>query len=304
MAWFYLWTLGPVIAGVVLAFVWWLIWARRKGLPGGSVGAFSLAAGLLLLLGGFALRLMGTSLLPLEFPLEFWLWYMDYWFAIPLVLGIFGMVFLAFPVRARSGRGVAELTPRTPVSFARGWWFVTPVVILALTLIVTVTAGAASQPDPETGHYTMYFVDLGGERGMGTNIYGWYSSTPSLILMGVMVVIAILNLVLIARPALDNNHERDVCIRTARTRNVLAVGTGALLVHLGIIFYSLAGTASIRSEFTTTEGNVRFWTTFAALEPVLRGASLVATVVGFAFWAAVALSAIPSRRLAQATNRS
>ena len=295
--------LGPVLAGIILGLAWWLIWGRKKRLPGGSVGAFSLVAGLLLVFGMVGVRLMGVAPLWLpDVPNEFWRWFSDFRFAVPLALGTLGMVLLAFPVRARSGRGSAELTPRTPVSFARGWWFVTPAVVLVLILIFTVTAGAASQPDPETGHYTMYFVDLGGERGMGTSIYGWFYSVPSLIMIAIMIAIAIVNLALVARPALNGNHERDVRIRTIRTRNVLAVATGALLLHLGLIFSSLAGTSSVRSSFSAGDGTVAFWTNFAALEPVLRGASVISVVFGFAFWAAVALSAIPPRRVATVSS--
>ncbi|HEV7950120.1 MAG TPA: hypothetical protein VGP24_10160, partial [Glaciihabitans sp.] len=240
----------------------------------------------------------GPFALQFERPSWFADWYQDFRYTGPLVLGIIGMVLLAFPIRARSGRGSAELTRRTPLSFAKGLWIATPVVVVALILVVTVTAGAASRPDPESGHYTMYFVDLGGERGMGTNIYGWFNSIPCLILIGVMISIAIINLFLIARPALDQDHFRDAAVRTVRTRNVLMVGTGALLMHLGLIFGSLAGTASIRSSFATSEGPVAFWTTFAALGPWLSAASSVSAALGFALWTTVALSAIPSKRLA------
>ena len=139
---------------------------------------------------------------------------------------------------------------------------------------------------------------------MGVSIYGWFNSVPCLILMGVLIAIAILDLVLISRPALEVNQVEDVHIRSVRTRNVLLIGTGALLVHLGLIFNSLAGTASIRSSLPTSEGLVMVWTTFAALEPALRGASVVVTAFGFALWAVVALSGIPSKRLAPAAARS
>lgn len=298
MSWFYFVILGPVFAGILLALAWWLIWGRKRQLSGGGVGAFTLAAGLLLGGGGVGLLLLGTGLFPLHLPPEYFVWYQDYRFTTPLLLGIVGMVLLAFPVQGRSGRGVADLTPRTPLTFARGWWFVAPALLLALILSVTVTTGAASQPDPSTGHYTMYFVDLGGEREMGSSIYGWYNSIPSLILTGVLIIVASVDLVLIARPTLAPNREHDVHIRRVRTRNVLAIGTSALLLHLGFILGSLAGTASIRSSFPTSEGSVTFWTTFAGLQPVLVGASAVAAALGFALCVAVVLSAIPSRRWA------
>jgi hypothetical protein len=303
MAWLFLMVLSPAFASLVFAFVWWLIWGRKAGLPVGRVSAFSLAAGLVLFVGGVSMRLLtGPLQLLLDVPIEFWEWYRDYGFTSPLLLGILGLVLVAMPVRARTGRGAADLTPRTAVSFARGWWFVTPAVVFALILTATFAAGIASEPD-EVGRYTMYSVEIGGGRGMGVSIYGWFHSVPCLILLGLMIAIASLDLVLISRPALDPNQAKDVHVRTIRTCNVLLIGTGALLLHLGLIFDSLAGTASLRSSFPTSEGTVMFWTTFAALEPVLRGASSVAAAFGFALWAAVALSAIPPKRLAPATAR-
>lgn len=305
MALLYFMVLGPVAAGIVLALAWWLTWGRKEGFPTGRVGASALAAGLILLLGGVVVRLLAGPLqLVLDVPSGLSGWYRDYGYAYPLVLGILGVVIVAFPVRARSGRGTAELAPRTPVSYARGWWFITPAVVLALIVTFTVAAGAASQPDQTTGRYTMYLLDLGGERAMGTSIYGWFYSVPCLILMGIMITIASIDLVLIARPALDHDHERDVYVRTVRTRNVVLVGTGALLVHLGLIFGSLAGTASLRSLFSTSNGSVASWTPFAALQPVLVGASIVAAGFGFMLWAAVALSAIPTRRRLRAVARA
>lgn len=305
MAWLYLMVLGPAAAGIVLATVWWLMRGRQNGLPRERLGAFSLAAGLTLVFVGLAERLiLGPLALQLDIPNGLWEWYADHRFAIPLWLGILGLVLLVFPIRTRSGRGAADLTPRTAVSFARGWWFITPAVVLTLIVALTVAAGTASERDEVTGQYTMYSVDLGGERGMGTSIYGWFYSVPALVYLTLLIGMVILDLVLISRPALDRGREQDVRIRTVRTRNVLLIATGALLVHLGLIFGSLAGTASVRSTFSHSEGAVVFWTDFAALQPALNWASSVAAALGFALWAAVALSAIPSRRPAPILSRS
>jgi hypothetical protein len=305
MVWFSFMVMGPVVAGLVIAFAWWLIRGRGLGLPGGRPAKFSLAAGVTLLTGAVVVRLMDGPLpFLLDVPSGVWDWYSNNRFAIPLWLGILGLVLVTFPVQARSGRGAADLTPRTVVSFARGWWFVTPAVVLTLILIVTFAAGSASEPDEMTGQYTMYSVDLGGERGMGTSIYGWFYSVPCLTFVVILTALAILDLVLLSRPALGSDRERDVHTRIVRTRNVLLIGTGTLSLHLGAILGSLAGTASIRSTFPTSEGTVTFWTTFAALQPVFTGASSAAVALGVALWAAVALSAIPSRRPAPAAVKS
>lgn len=297
MTWLYLWVFGSLVAGIIVALVWWLTWGRKAVLPVGPLGGFTLAAGLLALLGEVVTRLMGASiLLPFDVPRSLSVWYWDYRFAIPLVLGILGVVLLAFPVQARGGRGAAELTRRSPVSFGRARWFVAPGALLALVLLITFVAGAASQPDPTTGQYTMYFVDLGGERGMGSSIYGWFFSVPSLILTGILIVVSIVGLSLIARPALAEDREWDIRVRTIRTRNVVVAATGALLLHLGLILSSLAGTASVRTMFPSSEGTVTFWTTFSALEPVFIASSILCAALGVALWATVALSGIPSRR--------
>jgi len=297
MLWMYLLIYASVIVGAVLALAWWAIWGRKARLPRGTAGMLTMIAGALLVLGVIAEKSLGTPLvLWLEVPFEFWSWYSDFRFTTPLVLGILGLVLLAFPIRARAGSGTADLTPRTPFSFTRKQWFVAPAVTLFLVLVATILAGAASQRDQETGHYDMYFVDVGEGMAMGTNIYGWYNSVPCLILLGLMGVLVAVDLALISRPALGDDRELDARIRTIRARNVLTVATGALVLHLAVILGSLAGTASIRSSFSTGHGIVSFWTTFAALEPVLRGASVVVATLGLALWFAVILSAVPFRR--------
>ncbi|MCD2440776.1 hypothetical protein LQ757_00645 [Agromyces sp. SYSU K20354] len=302
MTWIF-WSLvfGSMAAGLVLAIVWWLIRGRRDGLPTGLVAAFSLVAGLTALSGDVALRLISVPLLPFDLLSGFWGWYADYRFTFPLLLGVLTLVILAIPVRGRGGHGAAELAPRTPLSFGRRWWFISPLVVLTIILVTTVIAGFASQPDPE-GRYSMYYVEL-GTGGMGASIYGWFYSVPCLILTAVVIGVTVTDLTLIARPALAEDMVRDVRERKTRTRNVLAVATGTLLLHLGLIFSSLAGTASARASFPVDGGSMTFWTSFAALQPVFTGASYAVAALGYALWATVLLSAIPTRRPAPVPAR-
>ncbi|MBE0009642.1 MULTISPECIES: hypothetical protein [unclassified Arthrobacter] len=213
------------------------------------------------------------------------------------------MAVLAFPMQRRGVPGSADLTPRTPLSFTSKFWLLNPAVVVVFILTLTVAAGSASEADT-TARYNMYFVDMGEGGSAGTTIYGWFYSLPCLILLAVMVVLASINLFLIARPALDHDRDRDVRGRTVRSRTVLMVGSGALLWHLGDILASLAGTASLRGSFGTSEGTVGVWTTFAALEPALTVASLMAVALGFASWFAGALSVIPVRQREPATASS
>lgn len=305
MAWLMVQVFGFLLVGLCLALVWWLWSGRRNGAPDGSNRVIPALVGLLLLLGLLVQRLAGVPIiLPFDVPLEVSDWYMDYRFTTPLLLGMLGLVLLAFSGEQRRAGGAATLTRRTPVSFGRGWWFAIPAVVVALILLATVVAGMASSPDASTGRYTMYFVEIGGQRSMGTTIYGWYYSVPCLILLAILLGLAYLDLFLISRSAFARDHVRDAQARRARTRHVLAVTTGALLVHLGLILGSLAGTSTLRSEFTGEGGTVNAWTPFAALGPALSGAGFLAMAIGVAFWATVLLSAIPVRRPAEAPAAS
>ncbi|MAP63898.1 MAG: hypothetical protein CMH34_09200 [Microbacterium sp.] len=222
-------------------------------------------------------------------------WYLDYRFTIPILVGVLGLVILAFPVTTRGAAGAADLTPRSPVTFALGWWFAPPAAILVVILIITFTAGAASEPDPETGRYIMYMVD-GGVMSVGTSIYGWFYSTPAMVALAVLLIVTAVDLILIARPAMEEDREADARVRRIRTRNVLTVTTGAMLVHLGLLFGSLAGTAAVQGSASTSQGLMMMWTPIAALEPVFRGAAYVSAALGIALWVSVALTAIPTRR--------
>ncbi|GAA4190016.1 hypothetical protein GCM10022219_06700 [Microbacterium oryzae] len=288
-------SLGPVFVGLIVGLVWWIIRGRADSLAG-PARSWTLLAGLVLVLLGAVVPLLNaTVLLPFEIPAALSALLVASRFAWPLAVGLMGIVLLGLPVRPRRGSGMAQLARRTPLSFVRPSWMILTTTIVAVLLAVSLTAGAASQPDPETGRYTMYFVPLGGERAMGTGIYGWFYSLPCLLLVAALVAVMFLDLFLISAPAIDSSAQEDVRQRTVRSRNVLAAAGGALVVHLGLVLASLAGTASIRSQFPTGEGIATFWTTFAALEPALRVLSWAAITLGFASWATVLLSAAASR---------
>ncbi|MFC7402415.1 hypothetical protein [Citricoccus sp. GCM10030269] len=301
MAWFMFLVFAPLVAGVILALVWWVLRGRASEQPDSRTRLISLAAGLLLFLGGLAERFLGSPILiRLDIPSVLMGWYADYHYIAPLVLGILGLALLAFPAHARPGQGTATLAPRTPTSFGRAWWFVTAGAVAGLVVLITVITGLASEPD-STGRYMVYSVEVGGQYGMGTSIYGWFYSIPALVLLVLMIVVVVIDLYLISRPALEGDHIRDAHVRTLRTRNVLAVASGALLIHLGLILRSLAGTAGMQGQFTIDGGMVTSWTTFAALQPVLIGAGALTLALGFGLWATVPLSVLSRRRPASVT---
>lgn len=307
MFWFFLSLFRPLLAGLALGVVWWL-WSRRAGLfgvRGLTNRILAVVAGLLPIIGIAAERLTQVpGVMPFDLTAVDFDVLRGVYFVLPIMFGVVSLILLAFPVRPRGGQGAATLSPRTPASFGTRAWFVTPALVLVGIVVLTVIAGLASQPDSVTGRYTTYFVELGAERGMGTSIYGWFYSVPSLILLGVLALVAVLALWLIARPAFGLDYDKDVQERSVRTRNVLAVTTGTLFVHLGAILNSLGGTAAVRASFTADGGTVNAWTSFAALESALFLAGGIAVALGVAAWTTVALSAWPVRQRALSAGGS
>ncbi|MBM7846908.1 hypothetical protein [Arthrobacter roseus] len=175
--------------------------------------------------------------------------------------------------------------------------------IVGVIVIVTVLAGMASEPDDE-GLWRSITVDF-GTTTIGTGIYGWYYSVPALALLAVLLAATVLALWLIARPALGVDHANDVLTRRWRTRNIVAVASGALLLHLSAVFNSVAGSASFHAT-VPVEADVlaTFGPSFAALEPILTVGSFAAASVGYALWVGVLLSTTGARRAAVTRVRS
>lgn len=283
---------GPELFALVAALT---VTLARRARPAGPpvVGAVRgwtvvavLAATGVVLLGVFSSLPAGPSVPVL----------VEHRYVVPLLAGLVGVVLCLVPVVRRPTTGSADLSRRTPTTFAPRWWFAALAVVVAVLLLVTVLAGLASRPD-EDGRYTMHHVDFGA-AAMGTGIYGWYYSVPALVVMAALLLAAVAASWALARPPVAHEaRTADVAIRRWRTRNVLALAAGALLVHLAVVLRSLAGTASARAMVTTAEGAFGAGSTFAALEAPLRVASTAVEVGGWFLWFAVLFAAaVPALR--------
>ncbi|HET7414270.1 MAG TPA: hypothetical protein VFI97_01065 [Arthrobacter sp.] len=278
-----LFAFGPALLGLVAAFVAWLIARRRSPAPvvGRAVRGWTLAGVLIALLAEVVWRIPRG---PLSEAAR------EGMYAAPLVIGLIAVLILMFPMARRSATGTAALSRRTISSFASRWWFVALIAVVVAVLAVTVPAGMASSPDPQ-GLYRHYSVDLGTNSSIGTSIYGWYYSLPATVLHGLLLLAALLAISSVARPPLTVEYTADVATRRWRTRNILAVTIGALLLHLAVVLRSLSGTASMSGGISTGQGWFSSGTPFAALEIPLRVTGIAADATGWFLWLIILLMA-------------
>ncbi|MDY0910473.1 hypothetical protein [Microbacterium sp. CFBP9034] len=293
MTWILIVVAAPVVVGVAIGVIWRMTRGRRTSLSPGLAALCTGLAGVIAIVGDLWPRLWGFP--GWHPPIPVLIWLLDHRYTLPLALGIVALVLLAIPVRARGAGGSADLAPRSIASFARGWWFAAPAGVLALIAVITIAAGIASQPDPETGRYDTVMVDA-GVGAIGTTVYGWFYSVPALIALGVLILVACVDLFVIARPPLAEDRELDVRTRVTRSRNVLTATTAAMLLHVAPVFASLSATASVRGTFTTSEGPMFLWSPIAGFQTVFTVAAYATAILGIALWTTVALSAIPARR--------
>jgi len=213
---------------------------------------------------------------------------------VPLVFCVVALLFFAIPLRARHAGGSAQLAPRNLLTFASRPWLVTIAAITAVIVLIAILAGLASRPD-EQGRHVLYYLSLTGDDTASTWIYGWWFSVPGLVLIAAIIAIALFDLAVISRPSFGADSQGDAAIRRARSRNVLAVTSGGLILYLGAIMSSLAGTWINRfsTEVANAGTDVQFdaaVTTFAAMARVFDAAGYLAVVIGFAIWWSVLLS--------------
>lgn len=295
---------GPAIAGLLIAICIWL--ARRRVRPTlpASVRGWSVVGVGIALTGWIAVYVWGV------FP--FWmpalgedafvvLEFLQY--AIPLVLCMIALLVQVLPATTAGERGPAQLAPRTLMTFTPRPW---PILLGGTALVVVVTtvlAGLASRPD-EQGRYLMYTFEPSPTMSYGTSIYGWYYSVPCLALVVLVIGLTLAEAAWVARPPLAPDRDADRATRTGRVRNIFAVASGGLLLHLGAILTSLFGTSGLQGGLAAgAAGWVEVGTPFAALGPALLIASYIARVSGIALWWLVLLTAMPvgARQPAQST---
>ena len=213
----------------------------------------------------------------------------------PLIVCAAALLFLIVPIRAPHAGGSAQLAPRTLFSFASRGWLATVAAITAAIVLISILAGIASRPD-EHGRHVLY--NLAGSTGYtaSSTIYGWWFSIPCLVIIAVVIAIALVDLAVISCPPLGVDREGDAERRRSRTRNVLTVSAGGLLLNLGAIFGSLSGTSMLSFGVEVENvGQVVVGTPFAVMGPAFVGASYLADVIGFAMWWGVLLTAAFTR---------
>jgi hypothetical protein len=211
-------------------------------------------------------------------------------FVVPLVAGLLAIALALLPSPRRQDEASAVLARRTPLTFAPRDLLVTLGAGVALVLAVTVAAGMASHPDAE-GRWRNYMVDV-GVMSMGTEIYGWYYSVPSLVLLAALLVLVVVALAVIARPPLAADVSAESVTRRWRARHVVSLASGAVLLHLSRVLASLSATASVKGGTSTTDGWMVAYGKFAGMEGPLLVASHLAGAVGWAFWFFVLLTAV------------
>lgn len=214
-------------------------------------------------------------------------------FAAPLGAGLVAVVVLSLPTARRQGTGTAELVPRTVTSFAARRWLLSLLALAAVVLAVTALAGRASGPD-EQGRYRHYEIEIATGVTAGTDIYGWYFSVPSIILLALLLIATFLAVRAVAGPPLTSDLAADASARRWRTRNIVAVSVGAMLIHLAAVLNHLAGTAALSAGLTTDQGWVSAQPSLVILQTPMRLGATGAELVGWFLWFAVVLAALRS----------
>ncbi|GEK86620.1 hypothetical protein GCM10007198_06150 [Microbacterium aerolatum] len=168
--------------------------------------------------------------------------------------------------------------------------------LIGVIVILSVAAGGASSPDKD-GRYRLFAMDSGAAE-IRILIYGWYYSLPSLIALALFAGTALLALSVIARPPLAADTPHDTAVRQERSRNVMGLLIGGLLLHLGAVLSFLGYTGTSSVGVFQGEDIIPIIAPFSAFGPLLWILGGAASALGFACWFEIVLSNVrrPVRR--------
>lgn len=215
----------------------------------------------------------------------------DNWdsFLVPIaVVSVCTVVLVATPTKLhRTQPGLVhpiDLTPRSVWSFGRPWWFGFWALGAALLITTVILAGLASSADAE-GRFAVLSVAV-GNAAASTTFLGWYFGIPILIALSVLTAITLVAIWAIARPAMAwsiDGRAIDVWIRRLRTRTVLSLSGGAVVLTLAWSLLCIGSGAAMRLEIPGGNlGSIAVGTPLAALVVPLNIAGLILQGLGLA----------------------
>lgn len=177
-----------------------------------------------------------------------------------------------------------DLTPRSVWSFGRASWFGSWTLGAALLTATVCLAGLASSTDSE-GRFAVLSVAVGNAASSSTFL-GWYYGVPILIGLAVLTAVTFIAIWVIARPTLAwtvDGRAVDVWLRRLRTRTVLSLSGGAVVLTLAWSLLCIGSGAAMRLEIPGGNlGSIAVGTPVAALVVPFNIAGLVLQGLGLA----------------------
>lgn len=221
----------------------------------------------------------------------------DHWtsFVVPLSIATLCIVVILLAattyLRRNSAQQAIQPSSSTTLYFGRRWWLTGWIAIAAGLIASVVVAGLASSADSD-GRYAVITVENEEFSGSST-ILGWYFGIPILIGVAVLVTVTVVALRLGTRSPLSGDRQNvDWWLRRHRTRTVLLIGAGALVLTLGWALISIGGAASL---VASGPSGVPLSPPFAALSGPLRVTGLVLQGVGVAMFLVPVFTKQPRR---------